>query len=169
MNRHDSAPAAHDPGLTMTEALTLPRPQTPRCNDCRHELSAEQVEELHASCWSLNWQVSCGACGWTGSLLAHTMGELLAEFGASSVNDLALRIGDIQSTAGNTFIDFDESTQDYVFGYQVQGIQLPFPIDPCELMKYMEEFDNDELASMAEEEAKEEADLAASAESGNRP
>lgn len=90
-------------------------------------------------------------------------------FQANSVSDLTGWIDEVQQGDDITFIDFDEDSQDYVFGYDGRGVELPFPVNPRELMRYIDEFEELHLARLRAETVAEEAELAAESESVDEP
>ena len=90
----------------------------------------------------------------TGSLSPHH-GRTAHRVGASSVDDLPFSLA-TSNQLRITFIDFDEHS--VTSSGTLNKASGSVPIGQIELMKYIEEFDNDELASMAEEDAKGEAD-----------
>lgn len=161
MNNSVSTPNSEEEWLTTSEAMTFPKPVYPMCPGCARDLTDEDLQAVRTPAWQGAADVTCEGCGWEGALLAHTMGELLAMFHANSVSDLAGWIDEVQQGDDITFIDFDEDSQDYVFGYDGRGVELPFPINPQELMRYINEFEELHLARLRAETAAEEAELAA--------
>ncbi len=107
------------------------------------------MHRIRRPIWVGFMDFTCETCGWAGSPVARTIGELLTIFSAHSVTELADMIDEAQQGDGHTFIDFDESTQDYVFGYDGRGVELPFPVEVRELMTYMDEFEEMHLADLA--------------------
>ena len=105
--------------------------------------------------WDRECNHHCDQCEWDGPLFASTIGQLLTMFGETTLAGLAAMLDEILQTDNNTFVDFDEASQVYVFGYWDTGVGLPFPIDPRELMTYIGEFDDMYLAQSAEESAAE--------------
>ncbi len=111
--------------------------------------------------WHQECNYQCDECGWNGPLFASTIGQLLTMFGETTLAGLADMLDEILQTDNHTFVDFDESTQVYVFGYWDTGVELTVPIDPRELMTYIQEFEDMHLAQSAAEDAAEELDQAA--------
>lgn len=103
----------------------------------------------------------CDHCDWNGPLFASTIGQLLTMFGETTLAGVADMLDEILQTDNNTFVNFDEDTQVYVFGYWDTGVELTFPIDPRELMTYIEEFEDMYLAQSGAEAAAEELNEAA--------
>lgn len=111
--------------------------------------------------WDRECSYQCDQCEWNGPLFASTIGQLLTMFGETTLAGVADMLDEILQTDNHTFVTFDEDTQDYVFGYWDTGVELTLPIDPRELMTYIEEFEDMYLAQSAADEAAEELDEAA--------
>lgn len=148
----------HDARLTTKVALESPRPTPLRCPRCHQVLSPAQTEKIRAALWGRECNYHCDLCEWDGPLFASTIGQLLTMFGETTLTGVADMLDEILQTDNNTFVDFDESTQDYVFGYWDTGVELPLPIDPRELMTCIGEFEDMYLAQCAAEEAAEAED-----------
>ena len=119
--------------------MTFPKPVYPMCPGCARDLTDKDLQAVRTPAWQGAADVTCEGCGWEGALLAHTMGELLAMFHANSVCDLAGWIDEVDG----------------------RGVELPFPVNPRELMRYIDEFEELHLARLRAETAAEEAELAA--------
>jgi len=169
MNNSVSAANSKEEWLTTNEAMIFPKPTYPRCPGCAGALTDDELAAVRAPAWAGASDVTCEKCGWTGTPLANTIGELLAMFQANSVSDLTGWIDEVQQGDDITFIDFDEDSQDYVFGYDGRGVELPFPVNTRELMRYIDEFEELHLARLRAETVAEEAELAAESESVDEP
>lgn len=70
------------------------------------------------------------------------MGELLTLLNCESVPELGVTLADYVDGSEESWIDFDEGLQEYVFGYPESGTDLVFPVDTADLIDTMEQFND---------------------------
>ena len=163
-----SAANSKEEWLTTNEAMIFPKPTYPEgCPGCAGALTDDELAAVRAPAWAGASDVTCEKVRVDGEHPSRTqLANRSRCFKANSVSDLTGWIDEVQQGDDITFIDFDEDSQDYVFGYDGRGVELPFPVNPRELMRYIDEFEELHLARLRAETVAEEAELAAESESG---
>lgn len=164
MSHNESDGTSPPEPRTEEEAMANPRPEPPHCPKCSHEFIVDELEACRTPAWQSSQDLVCPSCEWTGTLVAETIGQLMPMFNAVSVADLARMIDDAQWGDDETFIFFDEGSQEYFLGSHDYIVELLFPQDPRKLMAQMDEIEELHLAELQRQSEQEEAELAAEEE-----
>jgi len=92
--------------------------------------------------WIVAWELDCEACGWRGGLVARNMGELLTLFRCTTVPEMAGGFADAIDGSEESWVEFSEERQTYLFGYSRYEATLTSPADPVALMSTITDFDD---------------------------
>ena len=149
-DEHDDAccPARLIPRLSIDEAMDGPAPRALTCGGCGRRVSAEPLKAGARVAWRDDWTYSCAACGWHGRLVARNIGQLLTLFECRTVQEVGWGLADRVDGSEESWIEFIEETQSYVFGYWILEAELTFPADPKDMMNLIEFFDDSFLESI---------------------
>ena len=127
---------------TTENAIHDQKPLTPACGGCGRSVSVAALEELLTNSYLVAWELDCEACGWLGGLVARNMGELLTLFRCKTVPEMAGGFADAIDGSEESWVEFSEERQTYLFGYSRYEATLDFPADPVALMSTITDFDD---------------------------